>query len=237
MSPVAVKLLLLHPLPLDGSIFGEELRGLGAACIAPTLYDAGDSIDAWARAALDAAGDGPLVVVGNSIGGSCAIEVARLAPDRVRALVLCGAKAGHRPDPALRDEALDLLATGNVRPAWDRYWRPLFGPGAAPSIIERAWQCASAIGVHGLANGVRAFHGRPDRGCFLREWAGPVAVVSGALDPTPGPQQGRALAARIAQGSFREVAGVGHYLPLEAPVELAAIVGGLIGGVRRDHPP
>ena len=91
-----VKLLLLHPLPLDGSIFSDDLRALGDECVAPTLYEAGDDLVDWERAALDAVGDGPVVVVGNSIGGSCAIEVARLAPTKVWALVLCGARVAHR---------------------------------------------------------------------------------------------------------------------------------------------
>ena len=94
-----MKLLLLHPLPLDGSIFSDDLRALVDECVAPTLYDAGDEITDWAQAALDSIGDGPVVVVGNSIGGSCAIEVARLAPTKVKALVLCGSKPGHRPEP------------------------------------------------------------------------------------------------------------------------------------------
>ncbi len=47
-----MKLLLLHPLPLDGSVFSDELSALGSECVAPTLYRAGDGIVAWARAAL-----------------------------------------------------------------------------------------------------------------------------------------------------------------------------------------
>jgi hypothetical protein len=54
------------------------------------------------------------VVVGNSVGGSCALEVARAAPDQVEAVVLVGAKAGVRPDPALRAEAVGTLADGGI---------------------------------------------------------------------------------------------------------------------------
>lgn len=39
-----MKLLLLHPLPLDGSVFSDDLRSLGDECIAPTLYAEGDDI-------------------------------------------------------------------------------------------------------------------------------------------------------------------------------------------------
>ncbi len=115
-----MKLLLLHPLPLDGSVFSDDLRSLVDDCVAPTLYDEGPDLAAWAVAALDAVGDGPVVVVGNSIGGSCAIEVALLAPTKVKGLVLCGAKAGHRPEPDVRDEALDLLDCQGIDAAWER---------------------------------------------------------------------------------------------------------------------
>ena len=84
-------LVLLHPLPLDGSVWDDEMRALSPRTLAPTLYDLGDTISEWAEAVLDLAGPGPLVLVGNSVGGSCAVEVAHLAPERVRAVVLGGA--------------------------------------------------------------------------------------------------------------------------------------------------
>src|SRR5258707_11475026 len=46
-----------------------------------TLF--GDSIEAWAAAALRLTKGDRLVVVGCSVGGSCALELAVAAPDRV----------------------------------------------------------------------------------------------------------------------------------------------------------
>jgi len=169
-----VKLLLLHPLPLDGSVLSNDLRTLVDDCVVPTLYSEGADLVAWARAALDAVGDGPVVVVGNSIGGSCAIEVAMLAPTKVKGLVLCGAKAGHRREPDLRDEALSVLECQGIDVAWERYWRPLFGPDAPGAVVERAWRTARKIGAPAVAEGVRAFHGRANREDFLLGWDGPV---------------------------------------------------------------
>jgi pimeloyl-[acyl-carrier protein] methyl ester esterase len=218
---VAMKLLVLHPLPLDGSIFSDGFRALGDACVAPTLYGAGDHISAWAEAALDSVGDGPIVVVGNSIGGSCAIEIAWLAPTKVKALVLCGTKPGVRPEPDLRDEALQVLASGGLAAAWERYWLPLFGPNASPDVIERGWLSALAQGEHSIAEGVRAFHGRPDREAFLASWRGPVSVVCGEHDIKP--ERSRRLASRLPNATFHCVDGIGHYAPLEAPDALTAI--------------
>lgn len=226
-----VKLLLLHPLPLDGSIFSDDVRDLGDACAAPTLYRAGDDLASWARAALDTIGDGPVVVVGNSIGGSCAIEIARIAPTKVKGLVLCGAKPGHRPEPDLRDAALELLATEGLASAWKRYWRPLFGPTASAEIVARGWRSARAQGDVSIAAGVRAFHGRPDRSRFLDSWAGPVWVVSGEHDIKP--ERSRRLATRLPRATFHLVEDVGHYVPLEAPDALTAITAHAIATVKR----
>lgn len=68
--------------------------------IRPNLYGLGESLEAWAGGVLDLVSTGPLILVGSSVGGSCALEVARLAPDRVAAVALIGAKAGHRPKRA-----------------------------------------------------------------------------------------------------------------------------------------
>ncbi len=224
-----MKLLLLHPLPLDGSIFSDDLHALTDGSFAPTLYEVGDDLRAWARAALDAAGEGPVVVVGNSIGGSCAIEVARLAPRKVKALVLCGAKPGHRPDPTLRDEALHVLASDGLRAAWERYWLLLFGPAASPEVLQRGWASALWQDAEAVSSGVRAFHARPDRGAFLASWPGPVWLVSGEHDIRP--ERSRHLASRLPRGTFQLVMGAGHYVPLEAPRELAAITAEALAAV------
>lgn len=217
----SVKLLLLHPLPLDGSIFPDALRTLADECFAPTLYAHGDDVQSWARAALDLTGGGPLVVVGNSVGGSCAIELARLAPDEVEALVLCGTKPGHRPEPAYRDEALHLLEREGMRAAWERYWRPLFGPDAPADVVDRGWQVASRQGIAAIGSGVRAFHSRPDREAFLRSWAGPTWIVSGEHDIRP--ERARRLAESLPRAQFHLLPGSGHYIPLEHPDALVAI--------------
>ncbi len=217
-----MKLVLLHPLPLDGSVFGDSVRRLGDECFTPTLYDLGDDIESWARAVLDTVGGGPLVVVGNSIGGSCAIELARLVPTRVRALVLSGAKPDHRPEPDLRDLALRTLEVDGLRSAWDRYWLPLFGPRTAPEVIERAWRVANERGVASIANGVRVFHSRPDRAAFLASWPGRVFVVSGQHDLYP--DRSRALAAALPSASFHLIDHAGHYVPIERPDDFTSVV-------------
>lgn len=216
-------LVLLHPLPLTGAAWPEQIRGLDES-IAPNLYDFGDNIGDWARGVLDLAGSGPLDVVGNSVGGSCALEVAALAPDRVRSLALIGAKAGHRPEPAFRDEALRVLDEDGLDLAFDKYWAPLFAPGTDPSIIERGRALAHEAGVDAVRRGVVAFHSRPDRHDFAIALDVPVLVVAGEYDIRPAKTVG--LSRPFHNGSYVQLDGCGHYASLEQPVQLANLLKG-----------
>ena len=81
-------MLFLHALPLDGSMWAGHMDLLPGSTYAPTLYGFGNTIEEWAAGALDVANNDQLIVVGCSVGGSCALEIAMAAPDRVAALVL-----------------------------------------------------------------------------------------------------------------------------------------------------
>jgi len=218
----AATLVLLHPLPLDGSIWAREISSLTPRSIAPTLYAYGDTLDAWAVSVIEEAGDGPLVVVGNSVGGSCALDVVRLDPGRVQLLVLVGTKAAHRPEPRVRDEALELLARDGIAAAWDRYWAPLFAADADPTVVAAARSVALRQTVDDLAVGVRAFHGRPDRSDLARSIDVPTLVVCGEHDPLSATAP--AFAGGLRRGRCRIVEGAGHYVPVERPAELAALI-------------
>lgn len=221
----AVNLVLLHPLPLDGSVWPAELNELADRVLAPTLYQYGDHLQDWAHGVLDETARGPLVVVGNSVGASCAIEIARMVPDRVRLLVLVGAKAGHRPEPQLRDEAVEVLRHEGMAGAWPRYWAPLFAPDANRAVVQRARLVAEAQETADVIRGIRAFHGRADRDGFLASYSGRIVVVSGVHDR---PTRARKMAAGLRDGSFVTVPGAGHYVPLEQPGALTGVVRGAV---------
>ena len=70
------------------------------------------SISTMAESIL-AATDGDLIAVGHSMGGRVAMEMARIAPDRMRGLVL--ANTGHHPkrdgkDPGLLPQLREVAA-------------------------------------------------------------------------------------------------------------------------------
>ena len=93
----AIGLLFLHALPLDGRMWTGQVAAFPTPSYAPTLYRHGGTMRDWAVAALDLVREERIIVVGCSVGGSVALEVARLAPERVAALVLVGTNARHLP--------------------------------------------------------------------------------------------------------------------------------------------
>jgi pimeloyl-ACP methyl ester carboxylesterase len=92
-----VKTVLLHALPLDGRSWDGVAALLEGDVLYPTLYGLGDTVVEWAHAVLRLAGHEPLLLVGHSVGGSCAIEMALLAPGQLRHMVLVGANGTCQP--------------------------------------------------------------------------------------------------------------------------------------------
>jgi len=220
---VGVRVVLLHGLPFDGRMWEGERELVPGGTIAPALYRLGESLEEWAQGVLALVGEEPIVVVGCSAGGSCALEVAAAAPEQVLGIVLVGAKAGVRADPGMRDEAVRMLRRHGMEAAWKTYWRPLFGRNTPEGVLASAREMALGQEVEDIVRGVRAFHDRRDLTDFALTWPRPLVVISGDQDRTPLP----GTAARITAAPnrrFHLVEDCGHYVNLERPTELRTLV-------------
>jgi pimeloyl-ACP methyl ester carboxylesterase len=227
-----LELLFLHALPLDGSMWAGQRQLLPGSTYTPTLYPFGDSIEAWADAALKLVKGDRLIIVGCSVGGSCALELAVAAHDRVAALVLIATKAGHRPDPALHASALKTLQEKGLEEAWKVFWAPLFSRSANSQVIGDAKRIMLRQSSLDVARGVTAFHSRPSREQFLSAFPRPVIVVTGADDIAPGPKVSTAQADSAQYGRLHIVPECGHYVPLERPEYLNSILQEVIAALR-----
>lgn len=217
-------LLLLHALPLDGRMWAGQCDLVPERTYAPNLYEFGDSVTAWAEGCLDRFPAERLVVVGCSVGGSCALEILNRAPERVAALVLIGTKAHHDPEPAFLAAAVRLIETEGVEAGWRRYWEPLFdfpGHDAARELCEKI---ALEQSPEHLIKGLRAFHGRASLEHVVAESHCPVHIVTGGLDSYPGLAYARDLTGMTSNAQMHVVDGSGHYVPAVKPDEITAIV-------------
>lgn len=226
----SLELVLLHALPLDGSMWAGQMDLLPGATYASTLYEFGDTLSDWTRHVLDRVQGDRLIVVGNSVGGSCALEMAAAAPERVAALVLIGAKAAHRPEPELHAQVLATLHGRGVAKAWEDHWQPLFSRTTDRQIVQNARELALRQSAAELARGVRAFHTRSSLDGVLPLLKRPVLFLSGAHDIAPGPQTTDWQARQCQNGKSIIIPDCGHYVPLEKPYVLNNVLRELIAG-------
>ncbi|MFK3781728.1 alpha/beta fold hydrolase [Agrobacterium sp. NPDC089420] len=221
-------LLLLHALPLDGSMWAAQLDLLPGATYAPTLYGLGDRVEDWAAEALKLPKGNKIIVVGCSVGGSCALEVAALAPDRVAGVILIGTTAARRVDSRVNPTYADDLQRIGLKAAWQEWWKPAFSPNTSPAIIAEAEDILMRQPLEDVVRGVRAFHSRQSRGDVLSTFRGPVYVVTGDTDVLPGTSTCADQAASAYNGYLHVIPDCGHYVPMEQPAALNSIIKDLI---------
>lgn len=205
-----MRLVYLHAFPLDGAMWSEQQAEFGG--MAPTLYRLGETMTTWAHRVLAFAPTGRLVVVGCSMGVSCALEMARVAGDRIAALVLVGGKAGVRFEPETRDRYISLLRSDGVDGMWSEIDTP---------VGDRARELGRRQSVDDLVTGVRAFHTRPDAASVLRDFRGKVIVVRGERD---------GVGRKYPNSDAIVVPGAGHYVNLDQPEAFNALLADELAG-------
>lgn len=204
-------------------MWAEQLEIAPGRCDAPNLYAFGESLDSWAAGVLDSVGTSPIIAIGASMGGSCAIEMARQAPDQIAALVLVGAKAGHRLEPNARDEYIATLRANGVKGVWPQIasW---IGPTTPPRVVDAIESIASAQSTDDLITAVQVFHGRTDLTEFVARWNKPLLVIGGENDPVVSRQKALALSSLAPNAKLHIMAGCGHFMNMERPGEFNRVL-------------
>jgi 3-oxoadipate enol-lactonase / 4-carboxymuconolactone decarboxylase len=206
-----------------------DLRGHGASDAPAGDYRLAE-LAADVIAVLDAAGAARATVVGLSLGGMVAMELALAAPARVAALVLACTSASL--PPADWDARVSAVRAGGVA-------------AVAAAVVERSFPAAFRARRPAAVEAFRAALPLVDRqgyaGCCaairdmalldrLGAIAAPTTVVVGDADvATPAAGHGDRLVAAI-PGARLVRLPTGHLPALEAPDRLAAAIEGAIDG-------
>ena len=225
-----MRVVLLHALPLDERMWEPQREALsGHDVVAPNLYALpGDTMSLWAVELLRELGD-RAVVVGASMGGYCALAVARLAPERVRALVLAGSRA-DADSPERKQDRLETIARirdGGAEALWDKM-EPLLTAGATEDVARRIHGYALEQRTEDLVNAVRAIREREDSTDVVASLAAPVLVAVGEHDALIAPEEAKALAASARDGRVAIFEGAGHLPSLQQPERFNAKLSALL---------
>jgi pimeloyl-ACP methyl ester carboxylesterase len=207
-------------------------------------YTASD-LEADALGILDALGVGRAHLVGVSMGGGMAQELAIEHPDRVASLTLIATSSGPADDlPPVVPELRALFNDPPPEPDWsDRAAvidyivageRPFLGSvgrddaelrGTAARVVERTANLRSALSNHWIMVGGDDDGSEPLRSRLGRITA-PTLVIHGTSDPLFPFPHGEALAAEIPGARLLPLDGVGHEVPPRPtwPTVLTALV-------------
>ena len=142
--------------------------------VAPRLYGRGPTMDAWASS-VAAELDGDAAVVGASMGGYCALALARRAPERVRGLLLVGARPDADSDErrAGRADTIELIHNEGPEGLWRSMLPKLF---ADESFADERLLFRDA---DALVGAVEAIRDRADSTAVARAFERPVQFVVG----------------------------------------------------------
>ena len=196
-------------------------RGLGRSVPAGSPVTV-DRMTADAQAVLDAAGWESAHVVGHSLGGLVAVQLALAARSRVRSLaLLCTFRNGRAAAPlTLRMAWLGLRSRVGTRGMRRRGFLRLVLPPGAATEPETANRISELFGRDVadqppiVGEQLRAMR-VADPSSRLDELSGlPTLVVSATHDPIAPPAAGRALASGIPGARYVEVRGASHGLPI-----------------------
>jgi pimeloyl-ACP methyl ester carboxylesterase len=214
------------PLPFRVVLVDHRGTGESARSLAPyTLATLADDAAAVVR---DAAGDAPVIVVGDSMGGMVAQQLALRHPAQVGGLVLSASSArGDAVSPQfLRSLPLTVAAalSKDVR-VWAMCDRLLVHQSknrrqardllAALRQIQRREPYSRINSV--LQAVALSFH-RTDR--RLGAVRVPVEVIVGAGDRVLSPRNSRLLAECLPHARLTILADTGHAIPFERPMEI-----------------
>ena len=180
----------------------------------PNLYAlGGNTIDGWASTILERT-HGELAVVGASMGGYVGLALARQAPERVRALMLVGARAdADSPERReIRNAMIEMLREEGLDA-----WRD-----AAPFEIPEGYAADDFV------RALEALRDRADSRDVVASFGGPLLVVVGSDDELLSVEEARAIADSAPHGRLEVVEVAGHIVNVDRPKRFNELLRGFL---------
>ena len=230
--------MLLPGLMCDADVWAPQVQALAgrAECVVPA-WGLHASLTRMAEQVLQQAPTERFALAGHSMGGRVALEVCRLAPDRVERVALLDTgclpkppgEAGER-ERAGRMGLLALAQTEGMR-AMGRQWaRGMVHPDRLDSpLFDRILAMIERSSPEQFAAQINALLNRPDATAVLATLACPVLVLCGRQDTWSTVAQHEAIVGQLQMAvpdvRLAVLEDCGHMCTLEQPGAVSAALG------------
>lgn len=227
-AEVREPLVLLPGLLCDATVWQPQIARFGKTreVIVPD-YGNAPSIGAMATAAL-AQAKPRFALMGHSMGARVAMEIMRIAPERVTRLALLDTGT-HPVAPGEEEKRMALLALGQregMGSLVDAWLPPMVAPARRgdQALFAPLRAMAMAPGLAGFERQIYALLGRPDAAPILPTINCPTLIGVGAEDLWSPPSRHIEMASRIADATLEIFPDSGHMSPVEAPDAVNAAI-------------
>ena len=220
-------LVLVPGLMCDHAVWSPVCALLGGWRFEVADHGDCDSLPAMAQRVLAWAPE-RFALAGHSMGGRVALEVLRLAPERVTHLALLD--TGHLPrapgqpgeeEARKRQALLRIAQVQGVRAMASQWLQGMVHPHRLgdPLLVASILAMFERKSARVFERQIRALLNRPDASDVLRTVRVPTLVMCGRQDSWAPPAQHEALCAALPEGVgvLELVEGAGHMLPMERP--------------------
>lgn len=222
LHPVAMRAEFWDPvselLASDHRVFAFDLPGFGESRRSPRSYTLDDAAGEIV-AALTGWNVASATFAGCSMGAMVAVGAALAAPQLCNAVVVANAGLGFAEEGRAvmrqRAEAVRQSFSSTIAPTLERWFAPTFRE-ARPEAAERVRTWLVANEAEAVALAWEAISGL-DYDRRLPDLHMPLLAIAGELDAAAAPAVLRKIAASAPIGAYVEVAGAGHFAPVEQP--------------------
>lgn len=220
------QLVLLPGLMCDAAVWAPQVQALQSRATCTVVnYGLRNSIAAMAQQVLDEAPAPTFALAGHSMGGRIALEVMRMAPQRVERLALldtgvhpfAAGEAGAK-ERAGRMALLDLAKAQGMRVMGAQWAQGMVHESVlGTTLYEQILDMLERSSVAQFEAQITALLGRPDANPVLPTITCPTLVLTGREDWWSPPEQHAQIAAPIAGAQLTIVERCGHMSTMEQP--------------------
>ena len=215
------KLVFIPGLLLTSTFFSNQAEALGGQYEIAYADTIGlDTITAMAERLLDEV-NGNFTPIGLSMGGYITLELARLAPDRLDAMVVMDSAAHQDSEEKIktRKALIEMSYLGKFKGVTRTLLPSLIAPHHLKNddLCQHIIDMAGMIGHENFVLQQKAIMSRRDQFDTLRGLDKASLFVVGDVDVLTPPEQVLAMADATRGSHFVEIANTGHLPPIESP--------------------